>query len=103
MTTTYFVSRHPGAWRWAEEEGISFDRHVEHLDPQVLVAGDVVIGTLPVPMAAEVCARGGRYLHLVLDMPAAARGEELTATDLRAMGAHLAEYRAEQVTGGRDA
>ena len=63
--TTLFVTRHPG---------------------------DVVIGTLPVHIVAEICARGGRYLHLTLDVPPQARGRELTADDMERFGARLEEY-----------
>ncbi|MDW8324914.1 MAG: CRISPR-associated protein Csx16, partial [Burkholderiales bacterium] len=57
--TTWFVSRHPGAIKWAARKGIRVDRQVDHLDVDVVQAGDVVIGTLPVHLAAEVCARPG--------------------------------------------
>ena len=58
--TTYFVSRHPGAIEWARRRGITIDRHVAHLDAQVITKDDTVIGTLPVNLAAEVCARDAR-------------------------------------------
>ena len=95
--TTYFVSRHPGALEWATAEGIAFDTTLLHLDASLLRAGDTVIGTLPVSAVAEVYARGGRYLHLAVSVPFDRRGTELTANDLRALGACLREYRAERV------
>ena len=95
--TTFFVSRHPGAADWAREQGLAVDRAVAHLDPAQVQAGDVVVGTLPVNLAAEVCARGGRYLHLSLDLPAEWRGRELGAADMRACGARLEEYRVQRV------
>lgn len=95
--TTFFVSRHPGAADWAREQGLVVDRAVVHLDPAEVQAGDVVIGTLPVNLAAEVCARGGRYLHLSLDLPADWRGRELSAADMRAWGARLEAYRVQRV------
>lgn len=70
--TVYFVSRHPGARDWAAAEGIVVDEFIAHLDVTKAHAGDVVIGSLPVNLAAEVCARGARYLHLSLDLPAEA-------------------------------
>ena len=79
--TTFFVSRHPGAADWAREQGLAADRAV----------------ALPVNLAAEVCARGGRYLHLSLDLPADWRGRELNAADMRACGARLEEYRVQRV------
>lgn len=91
--TTFFVSRHPGALDWAAGEGVVVDRVVAHLDPETVQPGDVVIGTLPIHLAARVCARGGRYLHLSLELPPEQRGRELSAADLRRFGARLEEYR----------
>lgn len=91
--TTYFVSRHPGARDWAVEEGIAVDQVIAHLDPSVIRPADRVIGSLPVNLAADVCACGGRYLHLSLDLPAELRGKELDADGMRACGARLEEYR----------
>jgi CRISPR-associated protein Csx16 len=97
--TTYFVSRHPGATAWAERQGLVVDRPVAHLDVAAVKPGDVVVGTLPVNLAAEVCARGGRYFNLSLNLPQAARGRELTARELDAFGACLEEYIVHKVAG----
>jgi CRISPR-associated protein Csx16 len=101
--TTHFITRHEGARDWAEEEGFSVDRLIEHLDPLDIQPGDRVLGTLPVNLAAEVCARGGRYFHLSLDLPPEWRGRELSAEDMRRFGARLREFRVEPVTGGTEA
>jgi CRISPR-associated protein Csx16 len=90
--TTYFVTRHPGARDWAAEEGLAVERVLAHLDPSLIVPGDQVIGSLPVNLAAEVCARGGRYLHLSLDLPPELRGRELSAEQMRACGARVEDY-----------
>ncbi|MCB1764867.1 MAG: CRISPR-associated protein Csx16 [Candidatus Competibacteraceae bacterium] len=90
--TTYFVTRHPGAVDWAATEGLIVDIQAAHLDPQIIQAGDTVIGTLPIHLAAQVCARGGRYLHLSMEIPEEARGRELTVADLRQFGARLEAY-----------
>ena len=89
---TWFVSRHPGALQWMRQHGLAFDRHVPHLDPADVQRGDTVIGTLPVHLAAQVCARGAVYLHLVLEMPAQQRGQELSASELQALGATLQPF-----------
>lgn len=94
--TTYFVSRHPGAHDWAAEEGIHVDLVVTHLDPARVAAGDRVIGSLPVNLAAEVCQRGAHYLHLSLTLPVALRGQELQAAQMRACGACIEEYSIER-------
>jgi CRISPR-associated protein Csx16 len=91
--TTYFVTRHPGARAWAAEEGIEVDDVIDHLDPIRIEPGDTVIGSLPVNLAAEVCARGGVYLHLSLDLPAELRGRELTVEQMRTCGARIEEFR----------
>jgi len=90
--TVWFVSRHAGAVEWARRQGLSVDRLVDHLDPAEVEAGDVVAGTLPIHLAAEVCERGARYLHLRLEVPRELRGRELTADDLAALGARLEAY-----------
>ncbi len=91
--TTYFISRHPGAVEWARESGISVDRQLAHLDIADVKGGDWVIGTLPVHLAAEVCALGARYFHLALEIPPEWRGRELSAEDLGRFGARIVEYR----------
>lgn len=95
--TTYFISRHPGALAWAKRKGLVIDRILPHLDPADVQSGDTVLGTLPLPVAASVCARGARYLHLNIGLPATLRGQELSADQLEALGAALVEYRAVQV------
>lgn len=98
--TTCFVTRHPGAVEWARRHGIMVDRRVTHLEPMDVETGDIVMGTLPVNLAAEVCARGARYLHLSLDLPSEARGLELTAADLDRFGAKLEEFVVHGVADG---
>jgi CRISPR-associated protein Csx16 len=90
--TTYFITRHPGAKQWALEEGLDVDRQLDHLDTQLVQPGDIVMGSLPVNLAAEVCARGGRYLHLTLELSAAWRGKELDADAMRRFGARAEEF-----------
>ena len=89
----FFVSRHAGAIAWARQyPWAARAEFVAHLDPQIVAPGDVVIGTLPVHLAAQVCARGARYLHLTLDLEAAQRGSELSTDELDAAGARLTPY-----------
>ena len=90
--TTWFVSRHPGAWEWARRQGLRVDRWVPHLDLQAVAPDDTVVGTLPVQLTAEVCRRGARYLHLSVDLLPEDRGRELSADDLANRNARLEAY-----------
>ena len=90
--TTYFVSRHPGAIEWAAGKDLRIDHFVPHLDPAQVRAGDTVIGSLPVNLAARVCAAGAAYWQLSLELPRELRGRELSLSDLLRLGAHLARF-----------
>lgn len=100
--TIWLVTRHAGAREWllAQGSGLSghglieygLIEHVPHLDPARVEPGDIVVGTLPVHLAAQVCARGGRYFNLSLDVPESLRGQELSAADLTRYGARLEAY-----------
>lgn len=88
--TTWFISRHPGAIAWAAQQGLRIDQHTSHLaTEQQVQPGDIVIGTLPVHLAAAVCSQGAQYLNLSLDLPAHWRGRELSAQELYACNARL--------------
>jgi CRISPR-associated protein Csx16 len=100
--TVWFVSRHAGAVEWARKQGLAVDRWVTHLDVGAVAAGDTVAGTLPVHLAAAVCARGARYLHLAVDLPAELRGSELAAEQLQALGCRLQGYRVHTGAPGDD-
>lgn len=84
-----FVSRHIGAVAWARSRRLPIDRWVEHLDISQVREGDVVIGTLPASIVAEVCALRARYLHLNLPQRQDQRGSELDSSELDEMGATL--------------
>jgi CRISPR-associated protein Csx16 len=90
--TIFFVSRHPGALEWMQQQRVPFDRHETHLDIEAIQADDPVIGSLPVNLAAEVCARGAHYRHLSLQLAAADRGRELSASELENYEATLETY-----------
>ncbi len=90
--TTFFISRHPGAREWAKNQKLAVDSFVPHLDPTQVKPGDTVIGSLPVNLAAQVCAKGATYWHLSLELPAELRGQELTALDLTRLGACIKPF-----------
>jgi CRISPR-associated protein Csx16 len=78
MPIKYFVTRHNGAVLWARDAGIRA-RKIEqaNFDVSIVRPGDVVMGTLPVHLAAAVIQRG----------------KELTAAQMRDCNARLEEYR----------
>lgn len=88
----YLVSRHSGTLEWFARRGLPVDEVITHFDPQTLRPGDEVIGILPIQLAAAVCAKGGRYFHLEMNVPLEWRGKELSAEQLDAFGAKLVEY-----------
>ena len=99
--TRYFITRHPGALDWARRHGHVFEVHLTHLpEDQVLHAGDVVAGTLPVNLIADLNAQGVDYLHLSLDLPASMRGRELSADELEQCGARLEGFVVRRVQAG---
>lgn len=57
------------------------------------------MGTLPVPIAAEVCGRGATYLHLTFGLAAGRRGEELSADQLEELGATLRAFSVRALEG----
>lgn len=91
MPTTWIISRHAGAIEWLERQGIE-GQQCPHLVIEQVAAGDTVIGTLPVNLAAKVCAVPAIYCHLSLEVPFAWRGQELTAEQMEACGATLTAY-----------
>ena len=96
--TTYFVSRHPGAIKWAAGQDLGVDQFVLHLDLSQIHPGDTVIGSLPVNLAAQVCAAGVAYRHLSLDLPAELRGCELNAEQLLQLGAKIEPFDIQPLT-----
>lgn len=89
----YFITRHPGALEWLRQQVSEPATHLEHLaELGGIGPGDCVVGTLPIGLAAAVCCRGARYLHLEIELPHALRGRELSARQLDELGAALIEY-----------
>ena len=94
--TTWFVSRHQGAMDWIKTQNVQIDRWIAHLDVAQIQAGDVVIGTLPVHLAAQVCERGAQFYFLAVNVRAEQRGTELTAQQLNEQGCTLQAYHIEK-------
>ena len=90
--TTWFVSRHPGAVEWAAQQGLSVDLQVSHLEADQVQAGDTIIGTLPIHLAAAVCGQGARFYNLSLDLPVRWRGRELSVVELLKCNAKLEQF-----------
>ena len=91
MKTTWIISRHPAAIIWLANQGHT-GIEIDHLDIEQVQSGDTVIGTLPVNMAAEVCAIGAAYIHLSLKLPLHKRGVELSIEEMQTYGATLQQY-----------
>ena len=90
--TVWFVTRHPGARIWAGEQGIRYDRLVDHLDPQDVQPGDIVLGTLPMREAALICSRGAKFWAFTVPMRVEDKGRELHPKELKERGACLKRF-----------
>lgn len=89
---TWFISRHQGAIEWIKQQSIQIDRFETHLDVEQVQAGDTVIGTLPVHLAAKVCEKGAKFLFLAVDISEQQRGTELNADELNQQGCQLIPF-----------
>jgi CRISPR-associated protein Csx16 len=94
---TWFVSRHAGSVAWAQSQPLGITDWCAHLHLEQVHAGDVVIGSLPAHLAAEVCAKGARYLHLAMELAPEQRGLELSPDELQQAALRLVELRIEIV------
>ncbi len=92
MSKTYLITRHPGAVEWVRKQGLPVDVELPHLDVSVIQPGDVVIGILPTHLAYQVCARGGKFYHIAVDLPPEARGKEFNSIEMDRYGARLEPY-----------
>lgn len=90
--TTWFVCRHPGAIDWIRAKNIKIDEFREHLTISEVSIGDVVIGVLPMFLAAAVCAKGARFIGMEFSQSRESRGHELGVDELRALNCRLREF-----------
>ena len=97
----YFVTRHPGAIEWAAMKGLEAVQ-ITHLDIAIINSGDVIMGTLPINIAAQIIEIGARYLHLELDLPEENRGRDLSPDEMEQFGARLQEYHIVKIERGID-
>ncbi len=94
----YLVSRHQGAVEWMQHMGHHYDQHLTHLDNyDTLCADDVVVGSLPINIVADLAQCGVSYRHLSLYIPEHLRGTELTANQLSNLDAKLEAYEVRRI------
>ena len=74
--TTWFISRHEGAIEWVKQQNIQIDRFESHLNTSLVQTGDVVIGTLPIHLAAEICQKGAKFYFLSVNVSREQRGTD---------------------------
>ena len=98
LGVTWLISRHKGAIDWVKAHDLSIDRWVPHLDPDDVNAGDTVIGSLPVNLAAAICKRGARYFHLSVVVPATLHGQDLSAAEMMDISAKLQAFHVEELS-----
>ena len=95
----YLVSRHKGAVEWMQHMGHRYDEHLTHLDNyDKLSQGDMIIGSLPINLVADLTERDISYMHLSLYIPEHLRGIELSAEQLSQLDAKLEPYSVQRLT-----
>jgi len=95
------VTRHPGTVEWARRTGLMVDEVRDHLGGvSELDPGDVVVGTLPIPLVAALSCRGVVYVHLDPQLRPEQRGRELAVDELAfRVRAYEAHERSDVVVG----
>lgn len=89
----YFVSRHQGAIEWIKQQPQwQIDHFIPHLNIDMIQKGDVVLGTLPLHIAAEVCAKGAVFYFLQVPQTLDNRGHEYSAVEMDQMGCSLRRF-----------
>lgn len=97
--TSYFVTRHPATKVWAKEQEIKVDYWLEHISDLILFhEGDVIYGTLPIQIAAQLCHQGVRYGHFSLQVPPHMRGVDLSVDQLSAFQPKIEFFSIKKVT-----
>ncbi|WGE85078.1 CRISPR-associated protein Csx16 [Actinobacillus equuli] len=88
----WFISRHQGAIDWIKQQAIQIDRFEQHFDVAEIQADEVVIGTLPIHLAAEVCQKGAKFYFLSVNVTREQRGTELTCEQLVKQGCSIEPF-----------
>lgn len=89
----YFVSRHPGAIAWIKKQTEwKVDAFITHLDIDTIKAGDIVLGTLPIHLAALVCQKGAEFYFLTVPQEENRRGTEYSIEEMLNMKCFLQRY-----------
>ena len=58
-----------------------------------------MIGSLPVHLAARVCAKKAQFIYLQIEIPKTMRGTELSCADMEQCNAELAPFHVATRTG----
>lgn len=95
----YLISRHLGTREWCEGQGIKIDHTYAELSASLAQPGDIIIGSLPYHLAAQVCDAGAEFYYISMDVPLTLRGQELSAEQMQKLGAKLQAFDVKQKSG----
>lgn len=87
----YLVSRQQETVDALRSDNVAFDKIISHFNPAIVKPGDVVLASLPLPIAAKVCAKGGIYKHVEITRPANIHGD-LTSAEILKYGYQINQY-----------
>lgn len=96
--TTWFISRHQGAIEWIKQQNIHIDRYENHLeDLKEIQKGDIIIGALPINLAAKICAKGAKFYYLSITLSKEQRGQELSAEEMQKLNCQIKPYYIQEI------
>ena len=103
--TLYIITRHKAAEEYIRRH-IGVDNGLimvyPHLKSNMIFQfqeGDLVVGNVPMRLAAKICERGARYFAVEMTVPVEWRGKELTYQEMVSCNARLAEYEVKAAHG----
>ncbi len=97
MNNVLIISRHVGLIDWLATKGVN-GRVISHLGDGDVADGDIVIGTLPVHLVADITSRGALYIHVRIDIPEHLRGQELDRAALDQLDVSLIPFAAQALS-----
>lgn len=86
------VTRHPGAAEWVQARLGQSVAVMAHLEIAQIQPATAYYGVFPLHLAEAICRAGSSCWAIRVEVPAALRGQELSAAELDRLQARLVRY-----------